>query len=82
MNNSKNYRFETGATVTLKHGDVDLGDQVTILKQVPNYNSIPTNEIGYYDLDVSAYTEEELNKPFYKGEFAGDEEWYSESEFK
>ena len=76
------YKFEIGNTATLKQGDVDMGDQVIITKRVPKLNSIPTKEIGWYDLDVDAYDEDDLNNPFYKGELEGDEGWYSESEFK
>lgn len=75
-------KFNINDIATLKHGDCDYGDKVKITKVVANAVSIPEEEIGIYDIDLDCYSEKQLNKPFYRGEFMGDEMWFSESDFK
>ena len=76
-------KFNVGQTVILKHGDCsENGDVVIITKVVSNADSIPREEIGLYDIDLSCYTEKQKNKPFYKGEWLGDECWFGECSFK
>jgi hypothetical protein len=57
-------------------------DKGTIIKVYPNFNSIPSDDIGYYEVDAEAYDEDVLNSPWYKVDQDGDEALYAAKELE
>ena len=57
-------------------------DEGTITKVYPNFNSIPSEDIGYYEVDADAYDESALNGPWYKVDHNGEEELYPAEELE
>jgi hypothetical protein len=57
-------------------------DEGTITKVYPNFNSIPSEDIGYYEVDADAYDESALNNPWYKVDHNGEEELYPAEELE
>jgi hypothetical protein len=57
-------------------------DKGTIIKVYPNFNSIPPDDIGYYEVDAEAYDEDVLNSPWYKVDQDGDEALYAAKELE
>jgi hypothetical protein len=72
--------LQKGDTVKIKNPDVNLGDEGKIIKVYTDYNSIPKGDIGYYELDIDAYEEEDLNEPWYKVKQGDVEQIYSTSD--
>jgi hypothetical protein len=72
--------FKIGDTVKIKNPDVSLGEDGKIIKVYADYNSIPKGDIGYYELDIDAYEEEDLNEPWYKVKQGDVEQIYSTSD--
>jgi hypothetical protein len=72
--------FKIGDTITIPNSDVNLGDKGEIIQIYANYNSIPKRDIGYYELDIDAYEEDELNEPWYKIKQGNVEQLYSTSD--
>ena len=57
-------------------------DEGMITKVYPNFNSIPSEDIGYYEIDADAYDESALNGPWYKVDHNGEEELYPAEELE
>lgn len=57
-------------------------DEGMITKVYPNFNSIPSEDIGYYEVDADAYDESALNGPWYKVDLDGEEELYPAEELE
>jgi hypothetical protein len=72
--------LQKGDTVKIKNPDVSLGEDGKIIKVYADYNSIPKGDIGYYELDIDAYEEEDLNEPWYKVKQGDVEQIYSTSD--
>jgi hypothetical protein len=72
--------LQKGDTVKIKNPDVSLGEDGKIIKVYADYNSIPKGDIGYYELDIDAYEEEDLNKPWYKIKQGDVDQIYSASD--
>jgi hypothetical protein len=72
--------FKIGDTITIPNPDVNLGDEGKIIQIYANYNSIPKRDIGYYELDIDAYEEDDLNEPWYKIKQGNVEQLYSTSD--
>jgi hypothetical protein len=72
--------LKKGDTIKIKNPDVNLGDEGKIIKVYTDYNSIPKGDIGYYELDIDAYEEEDLNEPWYKVKQGDVEQIYSTSD--
>lgn len=63
--------------------DVDAEtDEGTIAKVYPNFDSIPSEDIGYYEVDADAYDESALNSPWYKVDQDGEEMLYAAEELE
>ena len=71
--------FQIGDIVTY---NVPSVDDITfkVAAIVPNYESIPKDEIGYYDIDPDAYEDGEMDEPWYKNPSGDFEGWYAQSE--
>ena len=69
-----------GDIITIPNPDINLGDKGEIIQIYANYNSIPKRDIGYYELDIDVYEEDELNEPWYKIKQEDDEQLYSTSD--
>jgi hypothetical protein len=72
--------LKKGDTVKIKNPDVNLGDEGKIIKVYADYDSIPKGDIGYYELDIDVYEEEDLNKPWYKIKQGDVDQIYSASD--
>ena len=57
-------------------------DEGMITKVYPNFNSITSEDIGYYEVDADAYDESALNGPWYKVDHNGEEELYPAEELE
>ena len=57
-------------------------DEGTIAKVYPNFDSIPSEDIGYYEVDADAYDESALNSPWYKVDQDGEEMLYAAEELE
>jgi hypothetical protein len=57
-------------------------DEGMITKVYPNFNSIPSEDIGYYEVDEEAYDESALNGPWYKVDQDGEEMLYAAEELE
>ena len=57
-------------------------DEGIIAKVYPNFDSIPSEDIGYYEVDADAYDESALNSPWYKVDQDGEEMLYAAEELE
>ena len=76
--------FEVGNTVRIT-APLDISaetDEGTITKVYPDFNSIPPEDMGYYEVDASAYDESALNGPWYKVDHNGKKELYPAEELE
>ena len=72
--------FKIGDIITIPNPDVSLGDKGKIIKVYADYDSIPKGDIGYYELDIDAYEEDDLNSPWYKIKQGDVDQIYSASD--
>ena len=75
----QNSKFKIGESV-IYNAPTDDATPFIVSKIAINFNAIPKTDIHPYTIDANAYTEAELNRPWYKNASGDFEGWYAEDE--